>query len=371
MRVLRVLAGMVALAVAVPALLAGALSWYAMQHRDDSGRFRAGFEPVADPGYAVVVPDVDAVLHRDAPFIRAGRTSVRLTAVAGMQPLFLGLASPGDVAALLRDAPFTRLDGISVGRGPLGVRTAHLDGPAVPVSQPADQPMWLASGVGSLSFEPSDWRGKPVTLVVMTRDAQKIDSVALGAAVHFGWLDSTTWGLLILGPVVLLLGFVVLAWPSRQVVYVMATPRATAPVVTWMDVATVELPVITPAPGPTPTPPPAGPAPDSGRITDNAQILTRDPSTNPDPAASTAATKKAGDEAWARPEPESRPEPELEWPPPESPQQTRDPVDIPTQEMPILPDLPRVPLQLNGVGRVGSASGPAGGGGPTLTGGTV
>ena len=40
------------------------------------------------------------------------RTSVRLTASAGTQPLFLGLPSPGDVSAQLRDAPFTRLDGM-------------------------------------------------------------------------------------------------------------------------------------------------------------------------------------------------------------------------------------------------------------------
>jgi hypothetical protein len=289
MRVLRVLAGMVLLTVAVPALLAGAFSWYAMQHRDESGRFQARLEPVAHPGYAVVVPDVDAVLQRDAPFTRAGRTSVRLTATAGTQPLFVGLASPGDVAALLRDAPFTRLDGFSLRRGPLGTRVAAVDGSAVPVSKPADQPMWLASGVGGLSFEPSDWRGKPVTLVVMTRDAQKAESVALTAAVHFGWLDSTTWGLLILGPVVLLLGFVVLAWPARQVVYVMAAPRATAPVITWMDVATVELPVLT-----------APAAQDPGKIRDNAQILAQDPRNNPDPAGSPDPAGREGRRGWER-----------------------------------------------------------------------
>ena len=47
MRVLRVLAGMVLLTVAVPALLVGAFSWYAMQHRDEAGRFQARFDPVA------------------------------------------------------------------------------------------------------------------------------------------------------------------------------------------------------------------------------------------------------------------------------------------------------------------------------------
>jgi len=57
-----------------------------------------------------------------------------------------------------------RFENLSLRRGPLGVRTASLDGTAFPVSKPADQPMWLASGVGSLSFEPSDWRGKPVRL---------------------------------------------------------------------------------------------------------------------------------------------------------------------------------------------------------------
>ncbi|NUR48143.1 MAG: hypothetical protein HOV71_08430, partial [Hamadaea sp.] len=254
MRVFRVLVGMVLLTVAAPALLAGAIAWYAMQHRDAAGEFRAGLEAVAHPGYAVVVPDVDALLRRDAPFARAGRTSMRITAFAGT-PLFVGLASPSDVAALLQSSPYTSLDGISLGRGPLDVSSRVFSGTrTTPLGQLEEQPMWLRSGLGSVSYEPSEWRGRAVALVVTAPDGTSLGDVSLGAAVRFGWLDSTTWGLLILGPVLLLLGFVTLAWPARQVVYVLApgdpgiSLRSGEPV-RWTDAPTRENAVVLPRPG--------------------------------------------------------------------------------------------------------------------------
>lgn len=50
----------------------------------------------------------------------------------------------------------------------------------------------------------------------------------LRVAVSAGWLSSTTWGLLILGPVLLLLGFAALAWPQRprEIVYVVDSTTA-------------------------------------------------------------------------------------------------------------------------------------------------
>jgi len=86
MRVLRVLLGVVAILVALPLLLGGVVLWAAMQHRADDGSFTAPLAPVHAAGYAVVVPDVDALLRREAPFVRGGQTTLRFTARAGGGP---------------------------------------------------------------------------------------------------------------------------------------------------------------------------------------------------------------------------------------------------------------------------------------------
>jgi hypothetical protein len=282
MRVFRVLVRMVLLTVAAPALLAGAFSWHAM-HRDDVGRFNPRVETVAHPGYAIVVPDADAVYERRA-----------------------------------------------------------------------DQAIWLRSGVGSVDTEPADWRGKPVARVVMAPDGTKVDGLALTAAVVFAWLDYTTWGLIV-GSVLLLLGLIGLAWPLRKLGYVTAAPpdsaRPARSAATWMDLPTLEIamqrPEFTPAAAP------AAPAPPAVGL----------PAAETVPAAEESRKPEDKDPAC--------PYPSLEWPLLGVPQTTPDPVDIPAQETVILSDLPHVPLQLNGVGRDVMASGPAGGGGSNLTGGTV
>jgi hypothetical protein len=283
MRVFRVLMGMVLLTVAASALLAGAFSWHAMQHRDDAGRFSVRFETVAHPGYAVVVPDVDGVYER-----------------------------------------------------------------------PADEAIWLSSGVVPVDTEPADWRGKPVARVVMAPDGTKVDGVALAAAVVFAWLDYTTWGL-ILGPVLVLLGLIGLAWPLRKLGYITAAPpdsaRLARSAATWMDLPTLEIAMLRPEF--TPADAPAAPSP-----------LTTGP-----PAAATVGAVEESRKPEDKDPP--RPDPSLEWPLLDVPQPTPDPVEIPTREAVILGDLPHVPLQLNGVGPNVMASGPAGGGGSTLTGGTV
>ena len=66
-------------------------------------------------------------------------------------------------------------------------------------------------------------RGQQLTLVVMSADGQLARSGrGQRPSCGPGWLNSTTWGLLILGSVILLLGIAVLAWPARtrEVVYV-------------------------------------------------------------------------------------------------------------------------------------------------------
>ena len=216
--------------------------------------------------------------------------------------------------------------------------------------RPADEAIWLSSGVGPVDTEPAGWRGEPVARVVMAPDGTKTDGVALTAAVVFAWLDYTTWGLL-LGLVLLLLGLIGLAVPLRKPAsplrklgHVTAAPpdsaRPARSAATWMDLPTLENAMLRP------------------EFT---------------PAALPAAATVDAAEDGGKPEDKDppRPDPSLEWPLLDASQPTPDPVDIPMQEAVILDDLPHVPLQLNGVGRNDTASGPAGGGGPTLTGGTV
>src|SRR2546430_12508698 len=92
MRVLRVLLGVVAILVALPLLLGGVTLWAAMQHRADDGSFTAPLAPIHTGGYAVVVPDVDALLRQEAPFVRGGETTVRLTPPTTSGPPLLFLA---------------------------------------------------------------------------------------------------------------------------------------------------------------------------------------------------------------------------------------------------------------------------------------
>src|SRR5262245_16025382 len=149
MRVLRVLVGVLVLLIAVPTLLVGAGAWYAMQHRDSNGDFRATLQTLTRPGYAIVVPDLDALLRRDAPFTRAGRTGLRVSVRADRQ-LFLGIAAPLDVVQALGSAGYTRVDQVRLGRGPLSVHSTAVGGTGGPPSPPAGRAIWLRAGTNEL-----------------------------------------------------------------------------------------------------------------------------------------------------------------------------------------------------------------------------
>jgi hypothetical protein len=217
MRVLRAVAGILTLLLALPVLVAGVLGWWTMQHRSPDGAFHATITPVDAPSRVLVVPDVDALLRRDAPIARADRTTLRLAT-----PGFLGLADPADVAAYLARTDYTVVEGLSLGRGPLPVRARHITvagGEAL--SHPQDQDFWVRRGEGELIWTPAVDREQQVALVIVAPAGS--EPVSLSASVSAGWLASTTWGLLILGPVLTLLGLAALAWPARprEIVYIM------------------------------------------------------------------------------------------------------------------------------------------------------
>ena len=225
MRVVRAFLGILLLLVGIPALVAGGGLWLAMQHRDAAGAYTAPLEDIDTSGYAVVVSDVDGLLRREAPFVRGGQSTLRLTAQTDAGPAFVGLAPAEDVARWLAGVAYTQITGVSLTRGPLPVSTAHVAGGVAPVGEPHLQPFWTASSGphgGTLAWTPSEARGEQLALVVMDQRGRAPLTVGVTAEFLPRWLNSTTWGLLTLGTILVLFAWVALGWPSRsrEVVYV-------------------------------------------------------------------------------------------------------------------------------------------------------
>jgi hypothetical protein len=238
MRIVRAVAGTLLLVIALPLLMAGAGLWEAARHRDADGAFRAAVERLHTDGTAIVVWDLDGLLRREAAFARGGRTTLRID-VPGR---FVGLAPRADVERYLDGAGRLEIERVRLARGPLPVDSRTVDArPADPESvesvdaaggaevrpgRPALQGFWRLSRMPAehrpLAFPPSAVRGQGLALVIMNADAGPEVSAAVTVAVTPGWLDRTTWGVLILGTVLLLLGAVAVGWPRprRDVVYV-------------------------------------------------------------------------------------------------------------------------------------------------------
>ncbi|GHJ45674.1 hypothetical protein Cs7R123_30160 [Catellatospora sp. TT07R-123] len=260
MRGLRWIVGILALLVAIPAAAGGVVAWWVMRHPSPDGAFHADLVPIERPDRVLVVPDLDALLRRDAPYARVGETTLRLSVSSGGTPAFLGVADPGRVAEYLAGVRYTEISQVQLGRGQLPVRTQRVEGQGAQGAEPADpeaQDLWQRQGIGSLSWRPGEDRGRRVALVVVLRDGTAAGHAAhLDVAVHADWVRTASWGLLILGIVALTLGYVLLAWPSRPVEDRGAVTAAAGPppVVPAGRTPTVELAaaVTDPAAGPVP-----------------------------------------------------------------------------------------------------------------------
>jgi hypothetical protein len=273
MKVVRTVVGVLLLVLALPLLLGGGGLWALMQHRSPDGAFTARLDRIDTPGYAVVAPDLDALLRRGAQFARGGQTRLRIHANTQTGPAFVGIAPSVDVARYLSDVPYAQLDDVRLARGPLPVRTSMVAGTGKPATVPAEQAFWRYvsdTADGTLTVTSSVVRGQRLALVVMAPDARDAISVDLTAGLSPKWLNSSAWGLLILGTVALLLGIAVLIWPTRprEIVYVVdpsqlpdiaarlgapmsAPPMVGAPASQWPDVrspASSPPPVGSPAP---------------------------------------------------------------------------------------------------------------------------
>jgi hypothetical protein len=212
MRIVRTAAGMLLLTIGLPVLLVGGALWTAMQHRDGSGAFSGGVERITTPGHAVVVPDLDALLRRDAPFTRARDTRLRVTARTEAGPALVGIAPAEQVARYLAGAAYAQVDRVSLTSGPLPVGVTPVEGTAVPAAQPA----WQVAGAGAVGWSSAEVRGQRLALVVMRPDASAGMTVDLRVEVRPGWLAPATWGLLVAGAVLIVLGMATIAWPVRR-----------------------------------------------------------------------------------------------------------------------------------------------------------
>jgi hypothetical protein len=230
MRVLRTILGMLLLCAGLPALLAGAGLWAAMQHRDAGGAYRAQLQPMATPGYAYVVEDVDDLLRSDAPFARLGSSRLGLAAGTPEGPAFLGLGPADQVSRYLAGVPHSTIRTIDIGTGALPVGTTPVPGVRAPITVPGAASFWTRTGVGQLSWTPGKMSGGPYSLVIMSPGAKPGLQVAAVAELRPSWLNSSAWGLLTLGTLLVLIGLVALAWPvaQREVVYIVEPSQVPA-----------------------------------------------------------------------------------------------------------------------------------------------
>src|SRR4051812_45737535 len=147
MRLIRVVLAVLAALVTGPVLAAGVVLLAAHGQLATDGALAAWTVPVRTSGYALVVPDLDALLRADLPFARAGRTSVQVSvADHGGTPVFIGLAPRAAVAGYLDRVAHSEITAVGLARGSaLPVALADVVGSAVPRARPDAQSFWLAS----------------------------------------------------------------------------------------------------------------------------------------------------------------------------------------------------------------------------------
>lgn len=230
MRVLRMIVGVLLVLLALPLLTAGACLLLATQHRSADGAYTARLERFAVHGRAVIADDFDAMLHDQAPYARATRTTLRITASDSAGAMFIGLAPRSAAAGYLSDVGYTAITQVRLARGPLPVATEVTSGTGTLLGQPVQRSFWLLSTVdGSLSYSPAQYAGEDLTLVIMRPDGTVPSGVMLSAAVTAGWLVPTMYSLLSLGTLAVISAIILLAWPSRRREYLCVVDPSQVP----------------------------------------------------------------------------------------------------------------------------------------------
>ncbi|GAA1331500.1 hypothetical protein GCM10009660_04930 [Catellatospora bangladeshensis] len=175
---------------------AGALGlWVDQTRRDASGALTTPAQHLTTTGYALEL-GADGMDWTDAGWVtgeeRLGRVGFRVDPDA-----FVGIGPAGDVARYLAGVDHDRVTGF-------GDRPTyrHTTG-AAPASPPHDQPFWVASGFGGLTWtaRPGQW-----TAVVMNADGSRAVDTPVTATATLPVLAPIAWTSLGAGVVLLLLG---------------------------------------------------------------------------------------------------------------------------------------------------------------------
>lgn len=276
MRVLRTLLGVLAILLAVPLIGGGAVLWSIGEHQSEGGWFSAPLEEVGTAGYAIVIPDVDDLLRRDASFARGAGTGLRVRADIGGRPAFVGLAPRDAVLRYLNGVPYASVSSVRLALGRLPVTAAQVAGPHRPPTVPAQQPFWVAASVaGTVAFTPGSVRGQRLALVVMRADGRAALRAEIAAAVHPAWLPAATWAGIVVGTLALAAGLALLLWPvrRREIVYVVE-PDQVGPLAARLGLRAPTLAALPPAPETTPVAAlPAAPMPAPGWLMATGEIV--------------------------------------------------------------------------------------------------
>ena len=224
MRVVRTILGILLLTIGLPLLLVGGGLWAAMQHRDAGGAFSGDLEEIR-PGVrrrgarrrraAAATGPVRA--HRaDAP---AGqpRTPAPARRSSGWRRRI-------EAATFLAGVEHTRVDEVRLARGrAAGARRGGGRGGDAGHRSGAASGSGCAAAPAPSSGTPSDLRGRQLAWSSCAPTGEPAQTVSVTAEVRPGLAATPrTWGLLVLGSVMALLGIALLAWPvrAREVVYV-------------------------------------------------------------------------------------------------------------------------------------------------------
>ena len=266
---LRTVGGVAAVLAAVLALVGGVVGWSLMQHRGPDGGFGAALAPLDTDGYAIVVPDPAALVAAQGRLATAGVSRLHVTVTSTDGPLLVGLAADRAALSYLSGVRHAVLSDVRMARGQLPVRLDLVAG-ARSVADPRAQPFWRSTSTGSADLTVGGSSPPAPALILMRADGSAGVHVTVRVSVFPRWLNPATWGLLILGPLLLVLGLVSLTWRRRPATVVVVPATDVAALVTVLRQATGALPTVptarhrpnsvrAPAPPPPPAPLSVGP----------------------------------------------------------------------------------------------------------------
>ncbi|GAA0262277.1 hypothetical protein GCM10010492_74180 [Saccharothrix mutabilis subsp. mutabilis] len=173
--------------------------WAHETQRGADGVLATPAQPLHSDGYALEMGGFD--LHRTGTGWFLGEDWLGAVGLRADRDAFVGIGPADDVARYLSTVDRDRV--VEIGER---VGYEHLTGGA-PTSAPTAQPFWVASGVGSLTWDvrPGRW-----TAVVMNADGTRVVDTDVTATATLPALGPVAWLLVGSGALLLLLGGVLL-----------------------------------------------------------------------------------------------------------------------------------------------------------------